>query len=1706
MKKTNKRNQKRLGRRLVYALAAIVVFSATYALVLPAVTLDEETAVETPGIELEAAQAEILTEGEVVTDAVPLEETAAEELPAETVEAVMAETVEEPAAAEPAAEEPAAAPAEQPAEVTKESTETAPAVAEPVLRAQKFEEKLYASEADKASNNPYLTVSVEADPGAFPEETTMKVVPVVDQNVLNKLTNVVEGSVVSVTAVDITFYNKEGFEIEPAIPIRVTMTGKEIADADDMTIVHMDDYGQTNIVNQTDKNLLPAQPAENQVVFDSNEFSTYGLVGTTLEGTVLTSDGQSYKITAVYGPETGIPAFANLSVEEITEATTDYRLSYESYVALAENALGWEEGTASFARLFNICIVDPNDPTIKYQPAAGTTVDVKIELDDKDGEKTAKVVHIADGANEGSVVNAETKGQEVSFAADGFSIYAVIENGEDPTIRATYIFQNANGTSYTFKDSVGNTVDNQIIKNGEYLEDVGRPNVDPGETFAGWYVYNPETGTYGDQIQFGPEYPISVTENATYYVRPVFGDVAYINFYEDSEGTNIFQRVQVALTNGSATYDISTQSVNAPKSNLAFMGWSTQPGTDNDGRTVITNTNVTITQDTNYYPVYKSAHWIHFNANPDGQTGASYTAPKFVLLGQTAASARPTNPTWKGHSFQYWSETKPIYNENGVLQNNPPEFNFNQLLDDREGDVELYAVWANADTTYTVIFWKQRVTDDKNASDANKTFDYAGQETQHATSGTTVNASDYENQYTGFTVNTAKSDTSITIKADGSSVLNVYFNRKLLTMQFYKNNNDTNDPGYNSNYWTNGSNRVTTYTGLYGQTLAQNGYSWPEGIWTYYSSSTGTTGMSYLGQFVFPTVRDTAGLLFRAYQSSTNNRQRFRYYLEQADGTYALIDTGYADKATSFEFTEKFDGYNVSSYQRFRAGYYSYRYAGWPTYDYVLDVWTAETGTIDNNRVNTHEGDTVDLYNQSGNTYYNYRLHLYSMDVYYNLSSHSIKFLDPTDNTVLTNVTFTNTGANPVTAGVGNVKYTASLTNYQPPSSIIPVSQSPGKVWDGKWYADQACTVEFDWSQTMPNDDVRVFAGWTDEWYRVEIDPNGGELSSTESTYFWSKYGGKVQQYNDISRNYIEDPDGEYYYLINSWDPSWPDSADGDPAAARIAEYSTSGSVTIGDVTVTNDGKKYSFKQDAYSLVGWYRVNADGSLGDPYDFSEEITANVKIRAVWRMVGEFRVVYDVDAVDESGNPLYKEDESGQPTTERVQATSVPTDNNSYADKSETATLGKAGDPEGYVFQGWYYNGRILNPGDVFTVLAELADDQDKVHLQPVFLPYDQVPVRNTHIYWYTNTKDINGNTITTELSKTVTTTADTDPTHASWGEYYAQPDLQLNANVPILGEGAYSYEGYEFIGWAKSPDATTPWLLYDSATGKFSENGEVVNYVAADEKLPYDDLFALWRVKTYTVTINKEVVGLEADADRQFTFTSTALQQANYGLKHGENKVFEEVPYGTVFTLTEETGGDAAAFTPSVVSVLTKEDGTETTTTPENGAEYTVTGDLSITYTNTRSKQIIKVFKVETGTTKGLEGAIFDLTGPEGSDISYTGLTTDPDGWLVLDGETNFTLPTNRSAYTLEETKAPDGYYLVGDNTTFTVSADNVVGATEDPDNPGTFIITVQNSTGVELPHTGGSGTLPYTLGGLALLAVSALMYGFRLRRRERRVK
>jgi len=233
-----------------------------------------------------------------------------------------------------------------------------------------------------------------------------------------------------------------GVEVEARGPVSVQIAYQESIvkeEGEEVSTVHFEGKKETPKVLDTQTETADTSPAENdQVSFETDGFSVFAVVVTKIEKIVLASDGHNYRISVTYGPETGIPENAQLEAAEILPAEEDsqdiqndadassvYGLSYGEYVANTEKALGMEEGSAGYIRLFDIKIVDQDDPSVKYQPAEGTAVEVRIELADSESEELS-VVHFADETDSGSVVDAETEGQVVSFAADGFSVYAIV--------------------------------------------------------------------------------------------------------------------------------------------------------------------------------------------------------------------------------------------------------------------------------------------------------------------------------------------------------------------------------------------------------------------------------------------------------------------------------------------------------------------------------------------------------------------------------------------------------------------------------------------------------------------------------------------------------------------------------------------------------------------------------------------------------------------------------------------------------------------------------------------------------------------------------------------------------------------------------------------------------------------------------------------------------------------------------------------------------------------------------------------------------------------------------------------------------------------------------------------------------------------------------------------------------------------------------
>ena len=126
-----------------------------------------------------------------------------------------------------------------------------------------------------------IRVQVEADEGAFPENTYMSLAPIDGNFLKDALSDEVDGEILEIQAVDIVFVNEYGEELEPAIPIRVSITVQETQYSDRATdVIHIDDNGTPSLVPQ-----LADEGTESncEILFDASSFTPYAVVRRTGE-------------------------------------------------------------------------------------------------------------------------------------------------------------------------------------------------------------------------------------------------------------------------------------------------------------------------------------------------------------------------------------------------------------------------------------------------------------------------------------------------------------------------------------------------------------------------------------------------------------------------------------------------------------------------------------------------------------------------------------------------------------------------------------------------------------------------------------------------------------------------------------------------------------------------------------------------------------------------------------------------------------------------------------------------------------------------------------------------------------------------------------------------------------------------------------------------------------------------------------------------------------------------------------------------------------------------------------------------------------------------------------------------------------------------------------------------------------------------------
>ena len=595
-----------------------------------------------------------------------------------------------------------------------------------------------------------------------------------------------------------------------------------------------------------------------------------------------------------------------------------------------------------------------------------------------------KSLHVLHKKDSGKVesINANITSKRATFSAKSFSIYVIA----DTTKFDTYEFYDGNKkimSTYTQKITAGETLDKPNAPEKE------------GYKFIGWATS--ANAAEADFDNFGKV--ITNVNGTTHKIYAVFKEVHYVFFMTSTDDKD-----KVAVTKeGTKGTKISADEIAKVKlglaSNQSIEGWyHDQALTNKVDSITIGDKNIHV------YPKIQTGHHITFDSH-----GGTYYEPLFIKGGNTVEKDDMPTPKKKGYTFLHWSTSK-----------DGEEYAYGNKLTD---DLKLYAVYAAADTNYTVVFWKQSRTDawDKGT----KTYQVDKSETRTAKTGAivTLRSSDRKAE-TGFTFNETKTQESTStnystkVDADGKTTMNVYFDRRLVTFNF----NYPKEYGYGYN--------VEKYQGLYEADFKD----WDDDFIWYYNENQGSkTRVSFLDAFIPP---DLTKFTTDFYQEEKGTRY-VHFYKQALNGSY---DDSNPDKSVgfsgngAFSITDKYTGFTASQYK------------------------------VDNNRTWTNVG--AKKANGSYGNSISYRNNLY---IRFSRNSYNLIFYNYDHN-----------------EKTDSVKYEDSLSGYKEYKPSRPSSLDVEYEFGG-WYKDKACTDKFDFDSKMPAHGITLYAKWAAEDVSVTV-------------------------------------------------------------------------------------------------------------------------------------------------------------------------------------------------------------------------------------------------------------------------------------------------------------------------------------------------------------------------------------------------------------------------------------------------------------------------------------------------------------------------------------------------------------------------------------------------------------------------------------------
>ena len=496
---------------------------------------------------------------------------------------------------------------------------------------------------------------------------------------------------------------------------------------------------------------------------------------------------------------------------------------------------------------------------------------------------------------------------------------------------------------------------------------------------------------------------------------------------------------------------------------------------------------------------------VKFDLNGDKAYGAR---PVYARHGTEINVDTPVNP---GYTFAGWD-----LNGDDTADTLPESWTV------PVGGATYKAIWSPivGGSKYTVSYWLENPNDDG--------YSFLGSSTvTGATAGETASGSDSvvnagfiattEIKY--YTYNADKTDTNVTISGDGSTVVNVYYDRNEYTLKFYylRSRNNTYQIATNTNgssdqggtvadaSWSGNYTTKPTLTGYTEQTETSGDYTY------YYFTIAAKYGANLDKIWPNAPLTEVGNYSFVSWGTQFGSGYHTNNSNKNIKGMYSVMDEGLLiDAATVSPYVNHWmvaywntpTMYTYEIYYSLRDGETSDRTYNGVGYKKIDQYTVGSTDVPSGQSPLSFEGVTYVGKDYDNNNQYDGNV----IRFYYQRNTHTVTFNDQYGTTTTVQKVY------------GESLADLATTEPAYPSSLVKDAYE-----FGGWYLDSTCTQAFDFATTaMGNENMVLYAKWSPIKFTITFYVDKADVG--DSTKVYKNSDGTPYIYNVEFGAKIQDP------------------------------------------------------------------------------------------------------------------------------------------------------------------------------------------------------------------------------------------------------------------------------------------------------------------------------------------------------------------------------------------------------------------------------------------------------------------------------------------------------------------------------------------------------------------------------------------------------